>query len=534
MLKALLKKDLAALLVNITMDRRKGKKRSVGGIILMIVLFVFVFASLAAAFFSYALMIGDAIPPGSWLYMSLMGCFGFVLGLFGSVFITYTTVYKAKDNELLLSMPIPQGTLLASKMVNVYLMSLLFCTLGMLPGFIYAWIEHAVTPLSVVLSILEIFFMTLLVTALSCILAWLVALIAGLFPNKNAATVIFSLAFIAIYYTFYIKMMSSLQEIMLKLGEIGEGLKGYAYPIYKMGQGAAGDPAAFGIFAGICVAVFIVIYVALSRSFIKIATRSEKQHTKVYVEKQVNAASADTALLRKEFKHLTGSAVYMLNCALGSLLMLVAAVFLVIKAADMRELIMVLQFSGLEIILRCLPLAIGVLMCFIASMNDLTAPSISLEAKTLWLLKSLPITAQQTFRGKQRMHLLLTVVPALVMHAAACIVMQLSIRDAIEAGALVLVYIFFYSALGLFANLKLPNLNWTNETVAVKQSGSVLLVMFGTWVLLIGLGALYALWLIEFLDPRIFMYILIAFFLILTVLLNLWLRKRGTRIFAAL
>ena len=111
-------------------------------------------------------------------------------------------------------------------MLNVYAMALLFCTLGMLPGFIYVWIEHAATPLSVLLSILTIFFMALLVTALSCILAWLVALIVGLFPNKNAATVIFSLGFLAVYYIFYFKMMSSIQDLLLKLDAIGEGIKG--------------------------------------------------------------------------------------------------------------------------------------------------------------------------------------------------------------------------------------------------------------------------------------------------------------------
>ena len=534
MFKALLKKDLAALLVAITMDRRKGTKRSTAGIILMALLFVFVFASLAGAFFSYSLMIADAVSPGSWLYMSLIGCFGLVLGLFGSVFTTYGSIYKAKDNELLLSLPIPQGTLLASKMVKAYLMSLLFCTLGMLPGYVYAWIEHAVPPISVVLSILTIIFQTLMVTALSCILAWVVALVVGLFPNKNAATVIFSLLFLFLYYTIYFKMMSSLQEIMGKLDAFGEGIKGYAYPIYKMGQGAAGDAAAFGIFAAICVVVFAVVYFVMSRSFIRIATRSEKQHTRVYVEKQVNAASIPVALLRKEFRHLLGSAIYMLNCALGALLMIIAAVFIVIKADAIRGLIETLQSSDLGFILLFTPLVIGALGCFVSSMNYLTAPSISLEAKTLWLLKSLPITPEQTFQGKQRMHLLLTIGPSLVLHAAACIVFKLDVRSSIESGALVVLFTTFFSAFGLFMNLKMPNLNWTNEAIAVKQSGSVLISMFGAWIILIAIGAAYALWLIKFIDPRIFLYILITIFLLLTILFNVWLKKRGTKIFASL
>lgn len=534
MLKALIKKDISALLVNITMDRRRGKKRSTGGVIAIAILFIFVFISLGAAFFSYSLMIGEVISPGSWLYMAMMGGFGLLIGLFGSVFVTYSNIYKAKDNELLLSMPIPQGKLLASKMLNVYAMALLFCTLGMLPGFIYTWIEHAATPLSVLLSILTIFFMSLLVTALSCILAWLVALIVGLFPNKNAATVIFSLGFLAVYYIFYFKMMSSIQDLLLKLDAIGEGIKGYGYPLYKMGQGAAGDPAAFGIFAGICVAAFLVVYFVLSRSFIKIATRSEKQHTKTYVAKTVNASSAPVALLRKEFGHLMGSAIYLLNCALGGVLMVLAAVFIVIKAADIRELIGMLEEIGMGVLLTMLPLLVGAMGCFLATMNDITAPSISLEAKTLWLMKSLPVDTKQIFWAKQKLHLLLTIIPSLLLHAACCIAFQMPLRESIESGALVVVFIFFYSVAGLVINLKMPNLNWTNEAIAVKQSGSVMLTLFGSWVVLIGLGALYALLLIKFISPQVFLYILIGLFLVLTVALNAWLNTRGKKVFEAL
>ena len=91
-----------------------------------------------------------------------------------------------------------------------------------------------------------------------------------------------------------------------------------------------------------------------------------------------------------------------------------------------------------------------------------------------------------------------------------------------------------YSVVGLVVNLKMPNLNWTNEAIAVKQSGSVMLTLFGSWVVLIGLGALYALLLIKYISPQVFLYILIGLFLILTVALNAWLNTRGKKVFEAL
>ena len=90
------------------------------------------------------------------------------------------------------------------------------------------------------------------------------------------------------------------------------------------------------------------------------------------------------------------------------------------------------------------------------------------------------------------------------------------------------------SSAGLALNLKMPNLNWTNPAIAVKQSGSALIAIFGGWVLLGALGVVYGVWLVKYISPDTYRYILTALFAVLTVLTEIWLRKRGTKIFAAL
>ena len=530
----LFKKDLTAMLSGFLFSRKTGKRRSTGSLIAYIVLFVFLFISLGFAFFGYAAMLGDSIGTNNWLYMALIGCFGLAFALLGSVFQTYSTLFKAKDNELMLSLPIPQGKLLLSRMCTVYLMALLFCVLGSLPGLIFAWIDGMVPAASVPLSILTIFFNALIASALSCVLGWLVALVVGLFPNKNAATVIFTLGFLVIYYTFYFKIQSAIQALAMNYDQVETGIKGYAYPIYKMGQGALGDITAFLIYAGICLVVFAVVYFALSRSINKILTKTDKQHNKVYVEKKAHAASAPTALLRKEFRGLLGNATYMLNCALGSILFPVAAIFALIKIADIREFLDLMIIQGMDVFMGFIPLIIAAAVCFTSTMNDLTAPSISLEAKTLWLLKSLPVDTNQVFYAKKMLHNILTIIPSMILHVALCIIARLPLRESVEAAVLEILFILFMSSAGLALNLKMPNLNWTNVAVAVKQSGSVLIALFGGWILLGGLAALYGFWLVKFLDPQRFLYALIALFMVLTVLINIWLRKRGTRVFEEL
>ena len=57
-----------------------------------------------------------------------------MLGAFGSVFNTYSGLYLAKDNDLLLSLPIPVRALMASRLLGVYLMGLMYSAVVILPG----------------------------------------------------------------------------------------------------------------------------------------------------------------------------------------------------------------------------------------------------------------------------------------------------------------------------------------------------------------------------------------------------------------
>jgi ABC-2 type transport system permease protein len=49
-----------------------------------------------------------------WMYFLLMSLIALILGIFGSVFNTYAGLYLAKDNDLLLSLPIPVNVIITS------------------------------------------------------------------------------------------------------------------------------------------------------------------------------------------------------------------------------------------------------------------------------------------------------------------------------------------------------------------------------------------------------------------------------------
>jgi len=69
-----------------------------------------------------------------WLYFALMGLIAILLGSFGSVFNTYSGLYLAKDNDLLLSMPIPVGVIMTARLLVVYIMGLLYSGVVIIPA----------------------------------------------------------------------------------------------------------------------------------------------------------------------------------------------------------------------------------------------------------------------------------------------------------------------------------------------------------------------------------------------------------------
>ena len=85
----------------------------------------------------------------------------------------------------------------------------------------------------------------------------------------------------------------------------------------------------------------------------------------------------------------------------------------------------------------------------------------------------------------------------------------------------------------MFLNIKLPNLNWTNETVPIKQGGSIIIALFGGWGIAFALGGLYFL-----VGDRIgavpYLAIWAAVFTVLIALICSWLNTRGSRAFMEL
>ncbi len=534
MLKALLKKQFLELNSYYFQNKKTGKNRSKASTAGMIILFVLLFAILGGTFYATGSMLADALIPMKldWLYLCMMGMIAIALGTFGSVFNTYAGLYHAKDNDLLLSMPIPPSKILFVRMTGVYGMSLLYVSIVWIPTIIKYFISGAASPLSVIFCILQTFIITFFVSFLTCILGWVVALISSKLKNKSFVTVLASLAFLGIYYFAYFKANTFLQNIASSADEIGDKVKSVFYPFYLMGVGTAGEVLPMLTVTVIVAALFALAYFVLSKSFIKITTAKTAEKKTEYKSEQIKTTSVKSALLRKEFKRFAASPTYIMNCGLGVIIALALCVVAIIKTDYLRDLLLVFSamFPGVE---ELFPTIACCFVCLLFSMNQITAPSVSLEGKNIWIVQSLPVDPKEVLMAKQKLHMIINIPGSVIAAAVLGYIIQADFTTVIYMIVLAAAYIMFTASFGLFLNLKNPNLTWTNETVPVKQSSPVAIGLFGGWALSLAIGGIgYLLYNAIGLAYYIFACAIVLLFA--ARFINNWLYTKGVQIFTNL
>ena len=399
MLKILLKRQLYELNRSFFYDPKKGKSRSKFASAAFIVLYALLMVCVLGGMFAFcAYQLANPLRAAGldWLYFALFGIIGLMFGVFGSVFNTYAALYKANDNDLLLSLPVPVGSILLSRLLGVYLMGLMFSAVVFVPAaIVYLCIDFSVgTLLGCILGMLSI---SVFVFVLSCALGWVVAKIASKLKRKSFLTVIISLVFIGGYYYVVNNITTLLMQFTQYAGAIGAGVKNFAYPVYLFGRMSAGNLVSAPLPVFGTAALALLTFYVMSKSFLKLATASSDTVTAKYNRNaRQKASGVFSALLKRELGRFTASPAYMLNCGFGVIIMPIAGILLLIRGAALRSMLFELFDSSTGTIAILAAAAV----CLVSTMNDMTAPSVSLEGKTLWILRSMPVTTQQIFRAK--------------------------------------------------------------------------------------------------------------------------------------
>ncbi len=428
----------------------------------------------------------------SWLYFLLVFLAGGALAIFGSVYATQSQLYQARDNELLLAMPIRMEQLCLSRVLFLLLGTFGWVGFIAVPAFVVYWIFCGMSPGLFVGFLVTLVAMTFLCQTISCLLGWLLHLLLARIRNKAVGSLLFMVLFLAVYFPAYFGILGRFEDILGSLQSIGGELAvlfdGIGGPLIWLGRGAMGEVLPL-LWMGIITAA-----VTAGGYFFLIATYRASLLRPVAVSggrkgKAATAAKAAPpmmAICKKELRRLLTCPVYLTNSGIGLVMLLFAGAGGVIFRDKVLE-----AFAPLPAELRTLflPGALVAVMSFLLSTVWLTAPSVSLEGKSLWIPASLPIPGRTIVRGKLLLHTLAAVPFSMVVALALGLAYGLPFP-------VVLCGVLFggFSAqlsgqVGLLFNLRFPRFDWLSEVYPCKQAVAILftmLTMLGVTVLCCG------------------------------------------------
>ncbi len=460
-----------------------------------------------------------------WLYFAIVAMMMVMLGFFTTVFAAQSQIFEAKDNELLLSMPVPVKYIVMTRISTLLVLDgIEDIVIGALAVFIFA----AKSPLgaaNIAVYIVELIGIMLLTSTLSTIFGWIMAAATSRMKNKAAFTTIISFVLMAAYFFVFSKGQSYLQFLLKNGSTIAASVKHSLYPFYCFGMSVMNiTPVETLVFIALGVLPFALMVVILSRSFTKIATSKHGIKRKKYSSRNNKERSIIGTFTSKEIQRFFTNAAYMVNAGLGLIMMVIAAVFLVIKRGLIDSLIKEVPFVGEHIGIYAI-----FAMCMICMMNMVSAPSISLEGESLWIAKSMPVKPVTVLLAKVRAHIVLCTPITVILSLAVDFVIPMSLFMKAAVIVIPVAATVFIAYLGVVNNLVLPKLDWTDETVAIKQSMSVLLTMGIAFGIFITIGVAYGIVGMKLANADIiFTVILFVGFSIASLLMHRYLGHKGT------
>lgn len=484
MIKTLLKLQLEGLCAKFRgRFGKRGRRGAVGALVLIVVLIILIESSLYSLFSGIC---GLFVELGiEWLYFALYLALATFLIFFASVFMTKNVLYDAKDNELLLSMPIPPSAILFSRTATLIIFDYVFALIAALPT-AAAWIIcGAPTLTGAFCFIILTLTLPLFVFAITAVFAKILAFITSLVRRKSLVTTVLSLIFFALYFAFCYSLGSATTVLTQNGGTIAEVIARFK-PSLWFGEAISKPNLYYALaFAGVFVSVFAAATFVLAKTFIRTITVVRGSKKIVYKERAARVSSQTSALLRREFTRLFASPAYLLNAGMGVLFELIFAGYLTYSAISGNfiadRLIKYAETTGgpaaVMQIKNLITATFLTACCAFSAVILITASSISTEGRCVWILKSLPVGAEKILISKLLVQLILTLPATVISEIALIILLRPNALTAISIAVIPLAFATFSALLGLNLNLDFPRLDWTTESQAVKQGASVSLTM---------------------------------------------------------
>ncbi len=469
----------------------KSRRKAASGFGALAVMTLFPLYLSGVCSFSFTEMFAE--HGAAELTLPIMAVLACVVSLMFTLMAASGLVFGGRDSDLMLTLPVPAFTVVLGKVLALYLENLIFCGLWMLPAsaayLVYAGLSAGQGALFCARLAAALPFLPLLPSTLALLGGWGIAYASGRMRHKAAVGAIVGVIAGMALLAGSMQINRTLEMLLRNVDSVRQNLYTALLPFGLLLDALTGTGPGFGLPAlGGYILIGLVPFFALvwgigtqyQRILSRLAGHTLRGDYKLH---GVKASGAFAALLRKESRRYFGTTSYVLNTGFGAVMLLGAAVYAL--AMRGQALPMIAALGGVRAVMPLTLLAV----CATQSAINPACVSLSMEGKTLWLLKEAPVLPRTLFSAKALLSALVSAVPAAGSVALLWAGYAPAPWDALGMLALCVCFAGFSAVFGLTVNLLLPRMDCDNDTIIVKQSASSLIGVFGS-MLTVGLGAL--------------------------------------------
>lgn len=410
-----------------------------------------------------------------------------ILTIMEGVYKSGDLLFKCKDNDTLLAMPIKRSTIVFVRLLKFYIFEMLYNLIFLVPAILAYALNVEVDASYLLVSAIMLLFLPAIPIAISAIIGVISSAISARFRQKSALQVIISLASLVFLVAVVIVANSVSGFSESTLGAIGNKAAELYYPAGAFVRLVTNfDFLELVKFILINLVVLAVTVFVIARFYFQIVTRINvvKRKESTNIKYSFAKRSQTRAMVHKEIVKYFNTPVLLTNTALGLILFAVGVGVLCLKFDDIVGP-MINEESPLTFdqIRSFLPSIAFGLVAFTSLMTFITTTMISLEGKAFNLLKSMPIDGMKVIRTKILAAMLLIVPVTALGTLIMAVRFGFSLFDLLLILVGVIVIPLVTETVGILIDLKYARFNADSDTEVVKQSPGVMISSF------LGLGS---------------------------------------------
>lgn len=415
---------------------------------------------------------------------------------------TYKSIdllFKPKDNDTLLAMPIRKSTIVAVRITKFYIFELLYSLLFLLPAILAYATKSEVGMSYFLVAGTMLLLVPIIPIAISCIFGLITSLFSARFKRRTALQVIMSFI-VMLGFAVMVLAMNTVSEIDgNSLVAAGNKIAELYYP-----AGVFRDLVTsfslwqYLLFVGVNLLVAVVTVFLISRFYFQTITKLSivRRQNNANVKFSFTKRSQTATMVHKELNRYFNTPVLLTNTAMGLVLFMVAVVVLCLNFESIvQSTISPLEGFPLSVeqIRSYLPSIAYGLVAFASLMTFITASMISLEGKAFNALKALPISGKKVIMTKVLTAMLLIVPITMLGYLIMAIRFQFGIIETLLGLIGVVVIPLVTELIGILIDLKFARFDAENDAVVVKQSAGVMTATFlGLGMVLVTISILFA------------------------------------------